>query len=485
MAGFKDPLSFGARDEDLDDLTEQLDATLLADPFAGNYALGEPLSSSGDGQPLSASQQQLQPDDPFASLAAGATYGQKEGAGVLGMKASHIEYLVTTRSSLPGWSAPEVSVRRRFRDFVSLAELLKAKFRGFFVPARPEKNAVEGQRMSDAFVEERRAGLQKYLQKLAAHPAIGPSDVLRVFLEMPGDLSSNVRWSGMQPPSASIMEGTAKFSMQLIGRESRVVDPVAAAQPAARSKDLMRAMKEAAQGIGMRGGREAEKLVAKLDQLGAAAGDLGLSLFKVAKFEEAEGGALASYTGTLRYSSSLIADEKRTAAALVRVSKMMGKVTGKVALELGILHDALAAMPAAIRGYMSREHQMLTWHTLAADLEAKQKLLADADKSKVKRVEELRTDISRLELSITSAKAEYEKIKAANLTETARFAAERRAEYSLMLENFTAIQVAAAERMAEVWVQLASELGASPEELAAVRTSNTGLLTTASQPPQA
>jgi hypothetical protein len=32
---------------------------------------------------------------------------------------------------------------------------------------------------------------------------------------------------------------------------------------------------------------------------------------------------------------------------------------------------------------MSREHQMLTWHTLAADLEAKQKLLADTDKSKV------------------------------------------------------------------------------------------------------
>lgn len=35
---------------------------------------------------------------------------------------------------------------------------------------------------------------------------------------------------------------------------AQVVDPVAAAQPAARSKDLMRAMKEAAQG--MRGGRE-------------------------------------------------------------------------------------------------------------------------------------------------------------------------------------------------------------------------------------
>jgi len=38
---------------------------------------------------------------------------------------------------------------------------------------------------------------------------------------------------------------------------------------------------------------------------------------------------------------------------------------------------------AAVRGLMSREHQMLTWHTIAGDLEAKQKALAEADKSKV------------------------------------------------------------------------------------------------------
>eukprot|EP00882_Tetradesmus_deserticola_P031814 GHRQ01035987.1.p1 GENE.GHRQ01035987.1~~GHRQ01035987.1.p1 ORF type:complete len:138 (+),score=70.31 GHRQ01035987.1:187-600(+) len=135
---------------------------------------------------------------------------------------------------------------------------------------------------------------------------------------------------------------------------------------------------------------------------------------------------------------------------------------------------------------MSREHQMLTWHTLEGDLEAKQKALAETDKSKVKRVDDLRTDISRLELSIGAAKAEYDKIKAANVAETARFAAERRAEYSAMLENFTATQVAAAERTAEVWVQLAAELGASPDELAAVRAntgSSSGLLQTAAQPP--
>jgi hypothetical protein len=45
---------------------------------------------------------------------------------------------------------------------------------------------------------------------------------LQVFLETPGDLSSNMRWSGMLPASASVLEGAGKFSMQLIGRESRV-----------------------------------------------------------------------------------------------------------------------------------------------------------------------------------------------------------------------------------------------------------------------
>lgn len=50
----------------------------------------------------------------------------------------------------------------------------------------------------------------------------------------------------------------------------------------------------------------------------------------VVSLQEAEGGALASFTGTMRYSSGLIADQKRTAAALVRVSKMMGKVRSSV-----------------------------------------------------------------------------------------------------------------------------------------------------------
>jgi hypothetical protein len=48
---------------------------------------------------------------------------------------------------------------------------------------------------------------------------------LKVFLETSGELGSSMRWTGMMPPSASVLEGTAKFSMQLIGRESKVCGP--------------------------------------------------------------------------------------------------------------------------------------------------------------------------------------------------------------------------------------------------------------------
>ena len=64
----------------------------------------------------------------------------------------------------------------------ALSELLKVTHRGYFIPPRPEKNPVEGQRASDDFVEQRRSALEKYLQQLAMHPAISQSNVSCVYV---------------------------------------------------------------------------------------------------------------------------------------------------------------------------------------------------------------------------------------------------------------------------------------------------------------
>ncbi len=80
-------------------------------------------------------------------------------------------------------------------------------------------------------------------------------------------------------------------------------------------------------------------------------------------------------------------------------------------------------MPAAqgvLKGMGAREKQLLTAETLEADMEQRKKLLAEAEagggnKLGSKRVNDLKFEISQLELSITAAKNEYEKIKTANV----------------------------------------------------------------------
>lgn len=95
-----------------------------------------------------------------------------DGSSALAMVGKkYVEYLVTTSTNLPGFNSCQFSVRRRFRDFVTLAEVLADSHRGYFIPQRPEKTLMEGQMSADKeFVEERRMQLERYLAALAAHP---------------------------------------------------------------------------------------------------------------------------------------------------------------------------------------------------------------------------------------------------------------------------------------------------------------------------
>jgi hypothetical protein len=74
---------------------------------------------------------------------------------------------------------------------------------------------------------------------------------LEMFLTAETELASHHQWVTMLPPSATVLETTTRFSMQLLGRESSVVDPVSAAQATNKGGDFMRALKEQAQ-VGQR-----------------------------------------------------------------------------------------------------------------------------------------------------------------------------------------------------------------------------------------
>jgi hypothetical protein len=86
-------------------------------------------------------------------------------------------------------------VRRRFRHFVWLHDQLCARYPFVLMPTMADKQ-VQG-RFEQAFLERRRRQLERYLQRLAAHPLLRSSAVLLRFLRDPTD---PVRGGARGPP---------------------------------------------------------------------------------------------------------------------------------------------------------------------------------------------------------------------------------------------------------------------------------------------
>ncbi|TBU63789.1 hypothetical protein BD310DRAFT_841081 [Dichomitus squalens] len=101
-------------------------------------------------------------------------------------KDAYVSYLVSAKTNLPIFSTPNPSARRRFQDFVFLRSHLAKDFPACVVPPLPDKHRLEyvtGDRFSPEFMERRRSDLHRFLQRLARHPTLQRSTLLRAFFE--------------------------------------------------------------------------------------------------------------------------------------------------------------------------------------------------------------------------------------------------------------------------------------------------------------
>ena len=131
---------------------------------------------------------------------------------------------------------------------VTLSDRLSEAYQGFIILIRPDKSMVESQVMqTQEFVEQRRAALERYLRRLAKHPAIRRSEELRLFLESQGKLPL------VKPMDVAsrMLDGAVKLPKQLFGTEAvtGVVDVNEVVQPAKDGKNLLRLFKELKQSV--------------------------------------------------------------------------------------------------------------------------------------------------------------------------------------------------------------------------------------------
>jgi hypothetical protein len=466
-----------------------LEPPSYADAIFRSFDGDHPVETNGQGSSSGA----MSPSSPSSSseyISISVSDPQKEQeitSSLVPGGNTYITYLITTRTNLPEFGGSEFSVRRRFKDVVTLSDRLSETYRGFFIPIRPDKSVVEGQVMQkQEFVEQRRTALEKYLRRLVMHPVIKRSDELRLFLQVQGKLPL-VRTTDV---ASRMLDGAVKLPWQLFLESVPAVDPNEVVQPAKGGRDLLRIFKELKQSVTNDWGgvkpsvveedkdflekkdklqnfeqqisnvsQQAESLVKAQQDIGETMGQLGLAFVKLTKFETEEA----------VYDSQRVraADTKNVATAAVKASRLYRELNSQTVKHLDKLHEYLGAMLAVNNAFSDRSNALLTVQTLVSDLsslnsrieklEAASSKIFGGDRSRIRKIDELKETIRVTEDAKSCAIREYERIKENNKNELERLDKERHDDFLGMLKGFVVNQVGYAEKMANVWESVAED----------------------------
>ncbi|KAK8596565.1 hypothetical protein V6N13_001181 [Hibiscus sabdariffa] len=332
---------------------------------------------------------------------------------------TYYTYLITTRTNIPDFGSSEFSVRRRFRDVVTLSDRLAEAYHGYFIPPRPDKNVVESQVEGRLPLSMSTDVASRMLDRVmvapheAVQPAKGGKDLLRLFKELRQSVAND--WGGSKPP---VVEEDKVF---MENKES--------------IHDLEQQISNASQ--------QAETLVKAQQDMGETMGELGLTFIKLTKFENEEA----------MYNSQRVraADMKCVATAAVKASRFYRELNAQTVKHLDTLHEYLGLMLAVHGAFTDRSSALLTVQTLLSELstlhsraeklEAASSKIFGGDKSRIHKIKELKETIRITEDAKNVTIREYEWIKENNKCELERLDKERRVDFLNMLKGFVVNQV--------------------------------------------
>lgn len=399
-----------------------------------------------------------------------------------GVDEFYMSYIVSTITTLPNYAAKELNVKRRFRDIVDLSNLLWTVYPGSFIPARPKRNMVEGRRMTPLFVQQRQASMERFLNRIAAHPVIGRSEELKAFLEIDGDLRSSPGWQALHPAVPSAAGSSLKFIKQIVGLQRTTPTPAEVTQSTAQSKDVFRMLHERVASITGRLPHEevpqqegplleqqqvyeelkkelqqaaarADDLVNRFKESGEAMGDFGVALTGMHKFEEQHHTAVARPAAVA--GQACFRAFKQTKAASEQLQQLLTPV-----------QDYNDAMPCVFQALAQRGAALTTALTVKADLATTQNKLENVrGQPNPNQVDRLRRAEELLDSSSRAAMSEYHRIAARNMEDSRSFQANCEKEFVAMLKDLAIAQKQHWSQVQSVWTDMARSLGADPRTL--------------------
>jgi len=405
--------------------------------------------------------------------------------GVLpGMKSTFHTYCISTSTTMTSYNRPENSVRRRFRDFVDLSNLLNENYRGYFVPPRPHRSWYQGKfLMKPKFIEERRVLLERYLRALASHPTIRDSSELRVFLETSEKLSGSPDWSRLHGQSPSILEGTSKFFKQMIGRERVTPSAAEVTRPPSMRKDFVWSFRESMKNLEDRRrpqlyeGPEFELREERI-RMEEFKKDVDAA-WKWASYWMDRTDAVGRNNDSIAEAFTALAEYEAEARYLrIEAPGIIGKgatqangvyrqCLQEASNPLSTIYNYTEMMRPVLAAMKTREKALNTVQMLQRDLESKQAKVRQLEiqPSKQAKAEQLREDITGVEASLVAAQSYYERVTQNNTEEATRFRNYRAEDWMEMLKSLANVEYNSCIQLRDIWREIARELGADATAL--------------------
>lgn len=381
---------------------------------------------------------------------------------------AYISYKVTVEYARPptGVTQTSFTVIRRFSDFVWLREQLHTAFPYMLVPALPEKQAIG--RLNVDFVDTRHRALQRFVDRLAAHPDLSQCDPLTKFLTLP-DAQFTAMRDAQRSASAVVSSAAAAAGSGVMRFLRATGTAISYAVDSAKGSGTGAAGAAGGPGVGGvsgSGGKSAEDL--SFEELEAYLTHQAplLALLYTAAAESAvkhreDAQALLDYGAALRalgtseggglgtsltavylstWAASTAAYEQAVQESELWVERLGDTVRGVRAVQemMGERQRASAALSEALSVV-----ERLRAHITA--LQASPSPSAATEKGKAE------AELTTAQTAVTEARAYYDKVAASVIAETERYRASLNRDFRSMLLDYVAAQQRTQAKLAAAW----------------------------------
>ncbi|KAJ2686855.1 Vacuolar protein sorting-associated protein vps5 [Coemansia spiralis] len=355
---------------------------------------------------------------------------------------SYIAYKVRTLSDAAMFREREMVVRRRYRDFDWLIQELVARHPGVIVPAIPEKQSMG--RFEDEFVEARRAGLERCLARIGAHPVLWRDDVFRLFVEA----------DDFAPKARAITERRVAAEVSGAG------PPLSGAGAPASGSGLF------GDGWGAAKYREKDEWFSRrMQELDAVEEELR-ALLRALEYSQRQRRELAIAHGELGEAYLRMAGQelsKSLASGLTDMGSLQQKLRALQSrqgvadfAEFQLTTDEYIRLIASVRtAFTARARAYGLWQNSLADLIKRRKVLEGLvqhpARASPERLSQLKAEIARAEIRTEANRNAFDDVSQILKQEVARFDASRVRDFQAAIEAYLAALIDTQEEIVTLW----------------------------------